>query len=68
MLSTDLVLEYKELSVLAQLEDDYANRDIRLNRSQYRLELPIVTDFDETADTARFDSTTSELLVRYLIE
>jgi hypothetical protein len=68
VLSTDLVLEYKEISVLAQLEDDYANRDLRLNRSQYRLELPVVTDFDETADTARFDSDTSELLVRYLIE
>lgn len=68
VLSTNQVEEYKEVAVLAQVEEDYAEREARLNRSQYRLEFPVVTDFDETADVAIFHSATSELVVRYLIE
>jgi hypothetical protein len=68
VLSTDDIEEYKEISVLPQLIDDYEHRDERGNRSQYRLELPIVSDFDEQADVAIFHSQTSDLQVTYLIE
>jgi hypothetical protein len=52
--------------VLVQVQDDYANRVGRLNRSQYRLTFPVVST-NATQDVAKFPEGTIELDVHYLI-
>lgn len=65
VLSSDDDEEFKELSVLSQVESDYAAGD---GLAQFRFEFPIVTNFDEEADAAIFHTNTSQLVVRYLME
>jgi hypothetical protein len=70
-ISTDATLEYKTLDVLTALEEDYAQRTTRGNRTQYRLIFPIVSNFDAIFDGARFADidvpTPSILQVEYLL-
>ncbi len=47
VLSTNITSEWKERDVSAALQDDYADRQARLNRSQYRI-------FPEKATTGNF--------------
>lgn len=46
---------YTRADVLAAVRDDLANRDIRENRSQYRLSFPVLTDGGRKTDLVAFD-------------
>ena len=65
-LSTTATLENKTLSVLGAVQDDYANRVARGNRTQYRLAFPTVSNFNGAFDAARFDGPNT-LNVRYFL-
>lgn len=65
-LSTTATLENKTLGILVAVQDDYANRVARGNRTQYRMAFPTVSDFDATFDGAIF-SGTNTLNVRYFL-
>jgi hypothetical protein len=72
VLSTTAALENKVLSVLTNVQNDYANRVARGNRSQYRLSFPTVSDFDSKVDAielARGDNPTNPtfLQIRYFL-
>jgi hypothetical protein len=64
-LSTTPTIETKTISVLTALQDDYANRTARGNRTQYRLAFTTPSDFDDMADYAAFDG--QILNVRYFL-
>lgn len=71
-LSSDATLGYKTLSVLTAVQDDYAQRIARGNRTQYRLAFPTISNFNGIFDAARFETPTaaldpSLLTVRYLV-
>jgi hypothetical protein len=64
--------EYKTISVLAAVQNDYANRAARGNRSQFRLQFPNASDFDGVADFTAIlpdlgEDGGSKLAVTYLI-
>ncbi len=65
-LSTTATFENKTLSVLVAVQDDYTNRVARGNRTQYRLQFPIVSDFDGLWDAALFEGSNT-LNVRYFL-
>lgn len=65
-LSTTATVETKTLSVLPAVQDDYTQRTIRGNRTQYRLTFGIPASFNDVSDAA-FISTTPVLNVRYFL-
>ena len=65
-LSTTATVENKTLPVLVAVQDDYANRVARGNRTQYRLAFPTVSDFDGVFDVAVFAGPNT-LNVRYFL-
>lgn len=70
-ISSDGTATVKSRSVLAAVQDDYANRAARGNRTQYRLSFATATDTDGTPDVVRFAAPTagipSALSVTYLL-
>ena len=65
---------YTRADVLAAVRDDLANRDIRENRSQYRLSFPMLTDGNDKTDLVYFHyespsatATRPLLVLEYLI-
>jgi hypothetical protein len=71
-LSTTATIEVKTLSVLTALNNDYAQRVARGNRTQYRLTFPTASDFDGVFDAAGFALPTaaanpSTLAVTYVL-
>lgn len=65
-LSTTATIEVKTLSVLPAIQDDYAQRVARGNRTQYRLTFGIPASFNNMLDSAGF-SATPVLNVRYFL-
>lgn len=65
-LSTTAAIEVKTLSVLPAIQDDYAQRVPRGNRTQYRLTFGTPASFNSTLDAAGF-SETPVLNVRYFL-
>lgn len=71
-LSNNATLEFKSTNVLVAVQDDYAQRVARSNRSQYRMVFPTISNFNAIWDSANFATPTagsnpSFLFVRYLV-
>jgi hypothetical protein len=71
-ISNNSTIEYKTLSVLSAVQDDYAQRIVRKNRTQFRTVFPTKSDFDLKLDDAVFASVVaatnpSYLQVRYFV-
>jgi hypothetical protein len=72
VISNNATLEYKTLTVLPALQEDYAQRATRGNRTQYRTAFQSPSDFDSKVDIAGFalpSETTnpSFLQIRYYV-
>lgn len=71
-ISNNSTKEYKTLSVLEAVQDDYDQRIVRKNRTQFRTVFPTKSDFDLKVDDAVFASVVavtnpSYLQVRYFV-
>ena len=55
-LSSDATLGFKTLTVIPAIQDDYANRIARGNRTQYRIVFPTAASFNSIFDAALFET------------
>ena len=66
--SATATTEIKSLDVVDAFRDDVANRGVRGDRTQYRLEFPTANDTDNAEDEARISRTSVAMEAIYLVD